>query len=52
MGEYADLILEGYTCQICGIYLGEGQGFPRTCTGCGGDIPEYEHNEEETNDEQ
>lgn len=36
-GEIADLMLEGCLCQICGEYLGEGDGFPVTCAGCGGD---------------
>jgi hypothetical protein len=40
MGEIADAILEGDLCEICGVYLGEGDGFPRTCTGCGGDADE------------
>lgn len=31
------LVLEGTVCQICGIYLGQGDGFPVTCPTCGGD---------------
>lgn len=34
MGEYADYILNGDDCQECGEHMGEGDGFPRTCTGC------------------
>lgn len=34
MGEYADYILNGDDCQICGVYIGEGDGFPRTCKEC------------------
>jgi hypothetical protein len=34
MGEYADYILNGDDCQYCGEYLGEGDGFPRTCKSC------------------
>lgn len=37
MGEIADGILDGEFCQICGEWLGEGDGFPTTCDGCGGD---------------
>ena len=35
MGEIADAMLEGSMCQTCGEYLGEGEGFPRFCDGCG-----------------
>jgi len=44
------LILEGTVCQICGIYLGTGDGFPVTCHTCGGDWEENsddKQNEEE-----
>ena len=34
MGEYADMILEGESCQDCGVYLGDAVGYPRTCKGC------------------
>ena len=34
MGEIADAILDGEFCQVCGEYLGEGDGFPVTCEGC------------------
>lgn len=37
MGEYADYMLNGDDCQVCGQYMGEGDGFPRTCSGCSGD---------------
>ena len=39
MGEQADYILNGDDCQVCGEHLGEGDGYPRTCAGCGG-VPE------------
>lgn len=35
MGEYADMMLEGDCCQFCGEYIGEGDGWPRSC-GCDG----------------
>lgn len=35
MGEMADYMLNGDDCQYCGQYLGEGDGFPRSCSGCG-----------------
>lgn len=34
MGEYAEMILDGDMCQICGMYLEGGDGFARTCDGC------------------
>jgi len=34
MGDSADMILEGILCEICGEYIGEEVGYPRTCTGC------------------
>jgi len=37
MGDIADAILEGVFCQVCGEYLGEGDGFPSSCAGCAGD---------------
>lgn len=37
MGEYADYMLNGDDCQVCGEYMGEGDGYQRTCAGCSGD---------------
>jgi len=37
MGEFADAILDGDFCQICGMYmdsLDNGEGFPQTCPAC------------------
>lgn len=34
MGEYAEMILDGECCQICGEYLGESMGHPMTCASC------------------
>ena len=34
MGDIADSILEGEMCQVCGEYIGEGDGYPVTCDGC------------------
>lgn len=41
MGEHADYMLNGDDCQVCGEYLGDGDGFPRCCAGCAdeGDSP-------------
>ena len=36
MGDMADYILNGDDCEGCGEYLGEGKGFPRRCSSCGG----------------
>lgn len=37
MGEYADYMLNGDDCQFCGEYLGNGEGFPRSCAACADD---------------
>lgn len=37
MGEIADSIIEGDFCQVCGEFLGDGDGYPRTCGGCAED---------------
>lgn len=34
MGEVADSILDGDFCQECGEYMGEGDGYPRSCPAC------------------
>lgn len=34
MGEYADYILNGDDCQECGAYIGDGDGYPRSCPSC------------------
>ena len=34
MGEIAEMMLEGILCQQCGVYLGEGDGFPQLCPSC------------------
>lgn len=42
MGEYADMMIEGDCCQVCGQLLdGGGDGFLRTCRDCGGNAPEF-----------
>lgn len=41
MGDVADGILNGDDCQECGIYMGGGEGFPRSCADCdpeGGEV--------------
>lgn len=37
MGDIADMMLDGTLCEGCGEYLGEGDGFPQRCPGCGGE---------------
>lgn len=46
MGEMADYIINGDDCQYCGEYLGEGDGYPRSCSGCSDDGAESENMEE------
>lgn len=36
MGEQADLILNGDVCEGCGEEMGDGPGYPRRCSSCGG----------------
>lgn len=42
MGEIADWMLEGGLCQGCGVYLGEGDGYPTFCRDCARDQPARE----------
>lgn len=34
MGEYADYMINGDDCQHCGVHIGKGPGFPRSCRAC------------------
>ena len=40
MGEMTEDILDGIFCEVCGEYIGEPCGYPRTCEGCGGESEE------------
>ena len=42
MGEIAEGMVDGSFCQGCGEYLGEGDGFPQTCSGCGGEAEPFD----------
>lgn len=46
MGEIADAMIEGDLCEGCGVYLGEGPGFPQRCEGCGGNAKEFDFNDD------
>ncbi len=50
MGEIADLMVNGDICETCGQWLSDlGDGYPRTCTDCGGDaelMDEYDGDSE------
>jgi len=37
MGEQAEYMLNGDDCCVCGEHIGDGDGYARTCAGCGGD---------------
>lgn len=37
MGEIAEMMLEGALCQVCGVYLSEGDGYPVSCNSCSGE---------------
>ena len=34
MGEYADMVIDGDVCECCGEYMGQGDGYARTCKAC------------------
>lgn len=34
MGDIADAMLDGDLCQVCGVYMSGGDGYPQTCAGC------------------
>ena len=34
MGDIADAMLDGDLCQVCGVYMENGSGFPQTCASC------------------
>lgn len=43
MGDAAEALLDGTCCQECGEYIGEGEGYPRSCPPCSGEEePELE----------
>jgi len=35
-GEAADAAINGLVCQVCGVFMDDGEepGYPRTCDGC------------------
>lgn len=37
MGEIADMMLDGTLCEGCGVYLGNGKGYPQYCQNCKSD---------------
>ena len=38
MGDIAEAMIDGLMCQVCGIFMHESVGYPRTCQDCGGDF--------------
>ena len=34
MGEIAEAMIDGELCEGCGVYLGQGPGYPRKCRDC------------------
>lgn len=34
MGEISEMMLDGTLCEECGVYIGEGLGFPELCEDC------------------
>ena len=49
MGEIAELMLEGYLCHQCGVFLSEEPtGYPTLCESCQEDEDSIEDNKNET----
>ena len=46
MGEYAEMILDGSVCEICGEYMGDGDGYPQRCDDCHVEITKLELEDE------
>jgi hypothetical protein len=34
VGDVADAMLDGDLCQVCGVYMAGGAGYPQTCADC------------------
>jgi len=34
MGDISEMILDGELCQVCGCYIGPGDGYPAHCPAC------------------
>ena len=34
MGEYAEMMLDGTLCQVCGSFVGDDNGVPAACLSC------------------
>ena len=32
MGDIAEMMLDGFLCEACGEYIGEGDGYPQYCS--------------------
>lgn len=47
MGEYAEMMINGDSCQACGEYLGDGPGYPMTCDYCHREILKHESETEQ-----
>lgn len=45
MGEIADSMINGESCQLCGVYIGDEVGYPRYCNSC---KPKKQHNKPTT----
>jgi len=37
MGDVAEMMLEGTLCETCGVFIGDGDGYPRRCRSCKGE---------------
>ena len=43
MGDIADMCVNGDMCELCGLYLGEGSGYPRKCKDCTKELQNENH---------
>ena len=34
MGEIADMVFDGDLCEVCGVFLEGGDGYPQLCPSC------------------
>ena len=34
MSDFTDDVINGDFCELCGVWLGIGEGYPRTCADC------------------
>lgn len=43
MGEYADLMIDGESCSLCGVNFEESHGYPVACKSCWNQLSKADH---------